>query len=95
MPVGCEATERQPDRSATEFYRKSLRFTRALDEFDSSLPETTDVLGSKGLGLVEATRLGLPVPPGVIVTTGAWCEFHAAGDVLPENIWQETVETEF
>ncbi|MFZ5845029.1 MAG: PEP/pyruvate-binding domain-containing protein [Patescibacteria group bacterium] len=92
MAARTEDKERQTDRSAVEFHREPSRFTRALDEVGSPVPENTETLGSKGLGLVEATRLGLPVPPGIIVTTDAWCEFHAAGDVLPENIWQEIEE---
>jgi pyruvate,orthophosphate dikinase len=38
-----------------------------------------DLLGGKGAGLAEMTRLGLPVPPGFIITTAACREFLATG----------------
>ena len=39
------------------------------------------VLGGKGLGLVEMTSVGLPVPPGLIVTTEACKEYLRTGSV--------------
>lgn len=81
--------EREPQLSGDELQHQPFRFTRALDEFDSAIAENKDTLGGKGLGLVELTKLGLPVPLGIIATTGAWCEFHAAGNNVPDNIWSE------
>lgn len=34
-----------------------------------------ELLGIKGANLCEMTRLGLPVPPGVVITTDACLEF--------------------
>ena len=45
-------------------------------------------LGGKGLGLVEMTSLGLPVPPGFIVTTEACREYLRAGQV-PSGLFGE------
>lgn len=81
--------ELEPRPTGFELQAQPLKFTRALDEFDSPIPESKEALGGKGLGLVELTKLGLPVPPGIIVTTGAWCEFHTAGNTIPDNIWNE------
>lgn len=33
------------------------------------------LLGGKGAGLAEMSRLGIPVPPGFIITTDAWKEY--------------------
>jgi pyruvate,orthophosphate dikinase len=49
---------------------------RVLDvlAFDEPLDPSIDaavLLGGKGVGLVEMTRLGLPVPPGFVITTDA------------------------
>jgi phosphoenolpyruvate synthase/pyruvate phosphate dikinase len=40
-----------------------------------------DLLGGKGANLAEMARIGLPVPPGFIVTTEACRSFRRAGDV--------------
>jgi len=42
------------------------------------------VLGGKGLGLVEMTSIGLPVPPGLVVTTEACREYLRTGSVPSE-----------
>ncbi len=81
--------ELEPRPTGFELQAQPTKFTRALDEFNSAIAENKEALGGKGLGLVKLTKLGLPVPPGIIVTTGAWCEFHAAGNTLPDHIWQE------
>ena len=45
-----------------------------------------DLLGSKGSNLCEMTRLGLPVPPGFVITTQV-CRDYLAGDyTLPEGL---------
>ncbi|MEM9132775.1 MAG: pyruvate, phosphate dikinase [Actinomycetota bacterium] len=53
---------------------------------DGDLTAARRLLGGKGANLAEMTRLGLPVPPGFVVTTDA-C--HAVLDEggLPEAIW--------
>jgi pyruvate,orthophosphate dikinase len=48
-----------------------------------------DLLGGKGANLAEMTRLGLPVPPGFIVTTRACNAFLAAGSRFPEGLWEQ------
>ncbi|MFH8769497.1 pyruvate, phosphate dikinase [Streptomyces sp. NPDC017958] len=42
-----------------------------------------DLLGGKGAGLAEMTRLGLPVPPGFTVTTEACTTYLTAGHEPP------------
>ncbi|MGW3208898.1 pyruvate, phosphate dikinase [Streptomyces sp. NPDC001135] len=42
--------------------------------------EMADLLGGKGAGLAEMTRLGLPVPPGFTVTTEACKVYLATGE---------------
>ncbi|AEY86786.1 pyruvate phosphate dikinase [Streptomyces hygroscopicus subsp. jinggangensis 5008] len=42
------------------------------------------LLGGKGAGLAEMTRLGLPVPPGCTVTTEACKVYLATGQESPE-----------
>jgi pyruvate, orthophosphate dikinase len=49
-----------------------------------------DLLGGKGANLAEMTRIGLPVPPGLIVTTRACNAFLAAGG-FPATMWQQVL----
>ena len=57
-----------------------------------------DLLGGKGAGLAEMTRLGLPVPPGFTITTKA-CNAFARTGRFPPGLWKQvesalsTVET--
>ncbi len=44
------------------------------------------LLGGKGAGLAEMTRLGLPVPPGFTVSTAACSWFFQHGEAWPEDL---------
>ena len=50
------------------------------------------LLGGKGANLAEMTRIGLPVPPGFIVTTEACNAYQAAGGQFPGDLWQQEQE---
>jgi pyruvate,orthophosphate dikinase len=45
-----------------------------------------DALGGKGAGLAEMTNLGIPVPAGFTITTGACVEYVAAGGNVPDAL---------
>ncbi len=47
------------------------------------------LLGGKGANLGDMTRLGVPVPPGFTVTTRACNAYLAAGQRLPEGLWDQ------
>ncbi|ANS70142.1 pyruvate phosphate dikinase [Streptomyces lincolnensis] len=53
-------------------------------EFAEGSRDMADLLGGKGAGLAEMTRLGLPVPPGFTVTTEACKVYLATGEEPPE-----------
>ena len=57
--------------------------------FDDADGKNKDLLGSKGAGLVEMRRLGLPVPPGFIITTEICAKFYEAGKRLPDGLMDE------
>ena len=59
-------------------------YSFALGEADGSA-ELKPLLGGKGAGLAEMTRLGLPVPPGFTITTGACTWFFAHDEACPTN----------
>ena len=58
-------------------------------EGDSSM---RDLLGGKGAGLAEMTKAGLPVPPGFTITTEACNDYFAAGEKLPDGLWDDVLE---
>ena len=47
--------------------------------FEDGNKDQKDLLGGKGANLAEMTRLGLPVPPGFIITTDACKEYLELG----------------
>ena len=59
-----------------------------FSEGDASM---RDLLGGKGAGLAEMTRLGLRVPPGFTITTDACRHVMKEGEP-PEGLWQEVDE---
>ncbi|MFD0318871.1 pyruvate, phosphate dikinase [Streptomyces flavalbus] len=58
-----------------------IKYVYAFGEGDRDMAA---LLGGKGAGLAEMTRLGLPVPPGFTVTTEACRTFLASGAEPPE-----------
>jgi pyruvate,orthophosphate dikinase len=57
--------------------------------FDEADGGNKKLLGGKGAGLAEMTRLGLPVPPGFIITTEICEKFYEAGKRLPDGLMDE------
>jgi pyruvate,orthophosphate dikinase len=48
--------------------------------------ELKDLLGGKGAGVAEMSRIGLPVPPGFTITTEVCNAYAAAGKRLPDDL---------
>jgi len=51
-----------------------------------------ELLGGKGAGLAEMTRIGLPVPAGFTITTQACAEYIARGHKWPAGLEKEVRE---
>jgi pyruvate, orthophosphate dikinase len=60
--------------------------------FEEGNGENKTLLGGKGAGLCEMTRAGLPVPPGLIVTTEACNAFYENDKNFPEGMWEQVKE---
>ena len=60
--------------------------------FEEGSGDDKTLLGGKGAGLCEMTRAGLPVPPGLIVTTEACNAFFANGKKFPDGLWDQVTE---
>jgi pyruvate,orthophosphate dikinase len=51
-----------------------------------------NLLGGKGAGLAEMSRLGIPVPPGFTITTAVCTFYQEHGGTYPETLKREVVE---
>jgi pyruvate,orthophosphate dikinase len=62
-------------------------------DFNEGTGKMKDLLGGKGAGLAEMSRIGLPVPPGFTITTEACLEFQArGGKEIDPVLWEEVLE---
>jgi pyruvate, orthophosphate dikinase len=57
--------------------------------FDEADGRNKMLLGGKGAGLAQMTKLGLPVPSGFIITTEICEKFYEAGRRLPDGLMDE------
>jgi len=48
-----------------------------------------NLLGGKGANLAEMTNLGLPVPPGLTITTETCMEYIASGNKMPAGVMDD------
>src|SRR5580765_5838627 len=60
--------------------------------FDEGPGDDKALLGGKGAGLCEMTQAGLPVPPGLVVTTEACNAFFENDESVPEGLWDHVKE---
>jgi pyruvate, orthophosphate dikinase len=60
--------------------RGVLRVTKYVYDFTEGSRDMKDLLGGKGANLAEMTNLGLPVPPGFVITTEACKTYLDSGD---------------
>jgi pyruvate, orthophosphate dikinase len=57
-------------------------------DFTEGNKDLKDLLGGKGANLAEMTNLGLPVPPGFIITTEA-CRYYLQHGTTPDGLDEE------
>ncbi len=62
--------------------------TKYVYDFNEGSADMKYVLGGKGANLAEMTRLGMPVPPGFTITTGACNEYYQTGH-FPGGLMEE------
>ncbi len=77
----AEVVERTP--------KTGSRWTRLFEEGNAG---QRDLLGGKGAGLAEMSRIGLPVPPGFTITTEACLEYIRRSRQFPEGLMDEVRE---
>ncbi|MGZ8845244.1 MAG: pyruvate, phosphate dikinase [Pyrinomonadaceae bacterium] len=79
-----EATLEAPQNEATENQQHKWVYL-----FEEGNGENKSLFGGKGAGLCEMTRAGLPVPPGLIVTTEACNAYYDNNKQFPEGMWEQ------
>jgi pyruvate,orthophosphate dikinase len=57
--------------------------------FEEGNASMRDLLGGKGAGLAEMSRVGLPVPPGFTISTAVCNEYNARGRTFPPGLMDE------
>ncbi|MEM1689503.1 MAG: pyruvate, phosphate dikinase [Candidatus Hadarchaeales archaeon] len=62
---------------------------KSLYFFDEGDPTNKRLLGGKGAGLCMMTQLGLPVPPGFVITTDVCKKYYELGGKLPDGLMDE------
>ncbi|MCA1712421.1 MAG: pyruvate, phosphate dikinase [Actinobacteria bacterium] len=65
--------------------------TKYVYDFAEGNKDMKDLLGGKGANLAEMTLIGLPVPPGFVITTEACTTYLATGEV-PAELAAEVTE---
>ena len=65
--------------------------TKYVYDFAEGGRDMLDLLGGKGANLAEMTNLGLPVPPGFVITTEA-CRQYLSTTVVPDGLTAEIDE---
>ncbi|MBI2247125.1 MAG: pyruvate, phosphate dikinase [Armatimonadetes bacterium] len=60
--------------------------------FEEGTAQMRELLGGKGAGLAEMSRIGLPVPPGFTITTDACLEYYRRDRQFPSGLLDEVRE---
>ena len=66
----------------------AAKTAKAIYRFDEGDASMDDLLGGKGSNLCEMVSLGLPVPPGFVISTQICHDYHDLGNRLPEGLMQ-------
>lgn len=66
--------------------------SKRIYEFEEGSQEMKSLLGGKGAGLAEMTKIGLPVPYGFTITTEVCNEYYKFGEKFPPSLEDEILE---
>ncbi|MEM7034674.1 MAG: pyruvate, phosphate dikinase [Chloroflexota bacterium] len=69
----------------------SFNEVEAAEKHTGSWDGVRSLLGGKGANLSDMTRIGLPVPPGFVVSTEACNAYSSSGQQFPDGMWDEEV----
>ncbi|MBR4395759.1 MAG: pyruvate, phosphate dikinase, partial [Eubacteriaceae bacterium] len=75
----------------SDLLRRS-KLTKYVYLFSEGNASMKNLLGGKGAGLAEMTNIGLPVPPGITITTEACTDYYVNGEVISDEILSQIKE---
>ena len=64
-------------------------YDEVMAKYDNEWEGVRGLLGGKGANLFDATRLGIPVPPGFTVTTEGCNDYLAENENFPDGLWEQ------
>ena len=67
----------------------AARPTKLVYRFDEGNGSMADLLGGKGSNLCEMVSMGLPVPPGFVITTQVCHQYNDLGNRLPDGLFED------
>ena len=65
---------------------QTTQAVKLVYRFDEGNASMADLLGGKGSNLCEMARLGLPVPPGFVISTQVCRDYLSSNQALPEGL---------
>ncbi len=91
LSEGARAARRRcsPRGRSDSVHRAMTRYVHLFS--DPPATQVKELLGGKGAGLAEMTRLGIPVPPGLTITTEACRAAYASGGTWPSTLRAEVL----
>ncbi len=75
-------------RQVSGSLEECIAVPKLVYDFTEGNKDLKDLLGGKGANLAEMTNLGLPVPPGFIITTDA-CRYYLEQGSVPDSLAAE------
>ncbi len=63
--------------------------TKYIYRFSEGNAQMRNLLGGKGANLSEMVHLGLPVPPGFVITTDVSLTYYDLGKRMPDGLWED------
>ena len=63
--------------------------TKYIYRFSEGNASMRNLLGGKGANLSEMVSLGLPIPPGFVITTDVSLTYYDLGKRMPDGLWED------
>jgi pyruvate,orthophosphate dikinase len=86
------ATQAKPRIEIKKYVYLFDDYDEIMAQLDDGWDEVRGLLGGKGANLLDATHLGIPVPPGFTVTTVGCNDYLAANGRFPAGLWEQALD---
>ena len=78
-----------------QHYQKWVYLFNEVEQLEAEIggwDNVRSLLGGKGANLTEMARIGVPVPPGFVISTEACNAYLASDGIFPEGLWKQEQE---